>query len=133
VDKRSRPVCGFLIPVVRDSDRKPHPPVLWRLLQDILLGTFGALSGPETVVYYRQAEPVPGAWSPGVGEQPIASLSRRYTVALPDDRVDALRALLRRAGNSFDQRAMYLEVRSSWRSAPRTVSWKSETAPGAGP
>jgi hypothetical protein len=31
-------------------------------------------------------------------------------VAVPAERVDELRALLRRAGNSFDQRAIYLEV-----------------------
>jgi hypothetical protein len=68
------------------------------------------MSGPETVLYYRQASPVPGAWSPAAEEAPVEDLSRRYTVAIPDDRVDALRALLRRAGNSFDQRVMYLEV-----------------------
>jgi len=31
-------------------------------------------------------------------------------VAIPAERVDDLRALVRRAGNSFDQRVMYLEV-----------------------
>ena len=108
--ERPRPVCVFLVPVVRDSDRRPHPPILWRLLQDALLKRFGALSGPETVVYYRQATAVPGAWSPGAGQGPVEDLSRKYTVAIPDDRLDELRALLRRAGNSFDQRAMYLEV-----------------------
>jgi len=40
----------------------------------------------------------------------VEDLSRRYTVAIPRDRVDELRALLRRAGNSFDQQVMYLEV-----------------------
>jgi hypothetical protein len=40
----------------------------------------------------------------------VEDLSRKYTVAIPADRVDELRALLRRAGNSFDQRVMYLEV-----------------------
>jgi hypothetical protein len=84
--------------------------VLWRLLQDSLLRTFGALSGPENVVFYRTTEPVPGTWSPGTGEEPVEDLSRRYTVAIPADRVDELRALVRRAGNTFDQRAMYLEV-----------------------
>jgi hypothetical protein len=107
---QERPVCSFLIPIVRDSDRKPHPPVLWRLLHDSLLRAFGAWSGPEAVVYYRQQEPVPGTWSPGEGEEPVEDLSRRYTLAVPADRVDDLRALIRRAGNSFDQRAMYLEV-----------------------
>lgn len=59
-----RPVCVFLIPLVRDSDREPHSPVAWRLLQDALIGRFGALSGPEIVVCYRSLQPVPGAWSP---------------------------------------------------------------------
>jgi len=40
----------------------------------------------------------------------VEDLSREYTVAVPADRVDDLRALLRRVGNSFDQRTMYLEV-----------------------
>jgi hypothetical protein len=40
----------------------------------------------------------------------VEDLSRRYTVAIPEERLDELRTLLRRAGNSFDQRAIYLEV-----------------------
>lgn len=109
-DETLRPVSVFLIPVVRDSDRQPHPPVLWRLLQDALIKRLGAVTGPETVLYYRSPEPVPGAWSPGEGEQPVEDLSRKYAVAIPADRVNELRALLRRAGNSFDQQVMYLEV-----------------------
>ena len=105
-----RPACVFLVPVVRDSNRKPHPPVLWRLLQDALVRTFGAVTGPETVLYYRNPVAVPGAWSPGAGQEAVEDLSRKYTVAVPADSVDELRALLRRVGNSFDQRVMYLEV-----------------------
>jgi len=103
------PVCRFLVPLVRDSDREPHPPVLWRLLQDALLRAFGSLTGPRTVIHLSRT-PVPGAWSPRQGESPVEDLSREYTVAVPADRVDDLRALLRRVGNSFDQRTMYLEV-----------------------
>lgn len=105
-----RPVCVFLVPVVRDSDRRPHPPILWRLLQDALIRTFGGLTGPETVVYYRASSPVPGTWLPGSGREHVEDLCRKYTLAMPSDRVDDLRALLRRAGNSFDQRMIYLEV-----------------------
>jgi len=104
-----RPVCTFLVPLVRDSDRQPHPPVLWRLLQDALLDAFAGLSGPETVMYVGR-EAVEGAWFPGIDEAPVEDQSRKYTVAIPEEQVDELRALLRRAGNSFDQRAMYLEV-----------------------
>lgn len=91
----------FLIPVVRDSDRKPHPPVLWRLLQDALLRRFGGVTGPETVR---------GIWSLGEGEEPVKDVSRKYTVAVPAERMDELRDLLRRAANSFDQRVIHLEV-----------------------
>lgn len=68
------------------------------------------MTGPETVLYYRSCEAVPGAWSPGEGQAPVVDQSRKYTVAIPADQVDNLRDLLRRAGNSFDQRVIYLEV-----------------------
>jgi len=105
-----RPVCVFLVPVVRDSDRKPHPSILWRRLQDVLVRLFEGIGGPETVLYYRTLDPVAGSWSAGQGSDPVEERSRKYTVAVPRERVDELRALLRRAGNSFDQRVMYLEV-----------------------
>ena len=77
MEEGPRPVCTFLIPVVRDSDRRPHAPVVWRLLQDALLGTFGALSGPEPVLYYRKPDAVPGAWRPEEGEEPVEDSSRK--------------------------------------------------------
>ncbi len=104
------PVCVFLIPIVRDSDRKPHPSVVWRLLQDALLKTFGGITGPDAVIYYRKRDPVKGAWSPGGNHAPIEDRSRKYTIAIPEARVNDLRTLLRKAGNSFDQQVMYLEV-----------------------
>jgi len=89
--------------------------VVWRALQDALLGTFGALTGPEPVLYYRKPDAVPGARCPARGALKRArSRSRTRAVsipfAVPAHRVDEVRALLRRAGNSFDQRVMYLEV-----------------------
>lgn len=47
-----------------------------------------------------------------VSERPggLEDQSRRYTVAIPEDRIDDLRALLRRAGNSFGQREIYFVV-----------------------
>jgi hypothetical protein len=68
------------------------------------------VTGPETVLYYRHPRPVSGAWSPGEGLEPVEDLSRRYTMAVAADQLDELRAVLRRAGNSFDQRIIYLEV-----------------------
>ena len=40
----------------------------------------------------------------------MEDLSRKYAVAILAAQVGDLRALLRRIGNSFDQRVMYLEV-----------------------
>lgn len=105
-----RPVCTFLVPVVRDSDREPHPPLLWRSLQNVLVERFGALTGPEAVLYYRYPRPVAGTWSPDGDLDLVEDFSRRYTVAVTADQLDELRAVLRRAGNSFDQRVIYLEV-----------------------
>lgn len=68
------------------------------------------MTGPESVLYYRKPEPVPGMWSPGEGDDPVEDLSRKYTVAITARQVNELRDLIRRAGNSFYQRAMYLEV-----------------------
>jgi hypothetical protein len=84
--------------------------MLWRLLEDALLALFDGIGGPETVLFYRMPEPVPGRWSPEPGETPVEDSSRRYTVAVAAERLGTLRALLRRAGNSFDQRVIYLEV-----------------------
>ena len=109
-EKAQKPVCVFLIPVVRDSDRIPHSPLTWRLLQDALIRTFGGSTGPEDVLYYRSRGAIPGTWAPGGSEAPIEDRSRKYTLAIPADRVEDLRALLRRAGRSFDQRVIYLEV-----------------------
>ncbi len=78
MEEGPRPVCTFLIPVVRDSDRRLHPPLVWRLLQDALLRSFGALTGPEPVLYYRKPDAVPGAWRPEEGEEPVEDLSRKY-------------------------------------------------------
>ncbi len=103
--------CSFLIPVVRDSDHRPHPAVAWRLLKEALLRRFGGWSGPERVTVFRSSELVPGGWTPERDSEPIQDESRRYTIGLSEDRLDELRAVLRRAARSFDQQAVYLSVR----------------------
>lgn len=110
MEEAARPACVFLVPLVRDSDRRPHAPMQWRLLQDALLGLFNGFTGPETVVYYRRRDPARGIWSAAQDEAPVEDLSRKYVVAVPQDRIGELQALIRRAGNSFDQRVMYLEI-----------------------
>jgi hypothetical protein len=111
--ERGLAVCVFYIPIVRDSDRKPHPPILWMSLQDALVRRFGALTGPRGALVLRMAETVSGAWSPSPTESAIEDENREYKVSIPDARLDELRSLLKRAGNSFDQKAIYLEIRGS--------------------
>jgi hypothetical protein len=104
------PLCEFLIPVARDSDRKPHPPVVWRLLEEELQRTFGGHTGPRRVMGFMSIELVPGSWTPAGTEERISDESRLYSVIVAENRVDELRSLLRRAANSFDQRTMLLIV-----------------------
>jgi hypothetical protein len=103
--------CSFLIPVVRDSDRCPHSPSTWRLLQDALHRGFGGRTGPRRVFAFRSAELVPGGWLPEGGIEAIEDESRLYKVSVPEDQLDELRKLLRKAANSFDQQVLYLSVR----------------------
>jgi hypothetical protein len=72
--------------------------------------TFEAFTGPETVLFYRIPVPVAGTWSPDASLDPVEDESRRYTVAIPAERVSDLRDFLRKAGNTFDQRVIYLDV-----------------------
>lgn len=108
---RSRQLeCSFLIPVLRDSDRQPHQPVTWRQLEDALIGEFGGRTGPGRVIAFKSAELLPGSWVPEGAEGPIEDESVRYWVSVPEDRIDALRNLLRKAANTFDQQSIYLSV-----------------------
>lgn len=106
-----RLVCSFLVPLIGDTSRQPHSLLLWRLLQDKLIKAFGGITGPEPVLYYRSLSPVPGSWLPEESPEPVEDESRRYTVAVPEGQVEQLRSILRKVGNSFDQRAIYLEVK----------------------
>jgi len=101
--------CSFLIPIVRDSDRAPHPPIAWRLLQDAVRSVFPqGHSGPELM--YKDVETVPGEYVEDATKKIVRDESRRYTVAIPRGNLDKLRELLRKAANTFDQKAIYLSV-----------------------
>jgi hypothetical protein len=101
--------CEFFVPIVRNSDKKPHQPSAWMALGNDIRRMFPAgHSGPET--FYRGDTLVPGEYEDGADEPPIQDESRRYLLAIPETRVDDLRQLLRKAANTFDQKAMYLAV-----------------------
>jgi hypothetical protein len=93
--------CRFLVPLVRDSDRRPHALRHWKALEDALFRHFDGFAGPEG--------PVPGNYKNRSGRR-VSDLSRRYTIALLPNGVDALRRLLRRVANTFDQECIYLVV-----------------------
>lgn len=93
--------CRFLVPLVRDSDRRPHARKLWDELGHALLRLFGGFTGPEG--------PVPGAWRSRAGRT-VHDSSRRYSVALSHGRVDELRELVRRVATSFDQECIFFVV-----------------------
>ena len=102
--------CEFFVPIVRNSDKVPHQPSAWMALGNEIRRAFPAgHSGPET--FYRGDSLIPGEYEDVPKEPPIADESRRYLLAIPESKVDDLRRILRKAANTFDQKAMYLSVK----------------------
>ncbi len=105
------PECAFMIPLVRNSDRQLHGPIAWRDFEDTILRTFvEGSTGPERL--FRVAAPVPGLWRDGA-QKTVEDENWRYYLAIPRGRIDELRAVLKRACNTFDQEAIYLSVGGS--------------------
>lgn len=101
--------CKFLIPVVRDSDRKTHGPLAWRLLQDNIGREFPkGHTGPE--VFYKAVDLVPGEYKGKKSGKDVNDMNRQYIVAISEDKVDVLRGLLCKAAVTFKQETIYLSV-----------------------
>lgn len=97
--------CSFFIPRLRDahlSDGELHEHDAWDWLDNYLYACFGAgTAGPG---WYR------GFYKdPDTGER-VDDESKKYTVALPKDDVNRLRALLSEACRVFHQKCIYLSV-----------------------
>ena len=102
--------CEFFVPIVRNSNKEPHQPSAWTALGNEIRRVFAAgHTGPET--FYRGDSLVPGEYEDCPEAPPIKDESRRYLLAIPETKVEDLRRLLRKAANTFDQKAMYLAVR----------------------
>ena len=101
--------CEFFIPIVRNSDKKPHQPVVWNLLVNEIRRLFPAgHSGPET--FYRGDALVPGEYEESPAMPRVEDISRRYILAIPESKLNDLRLMLRMAAHTFDQQAIYLSV-----------------------
>jgi hypothetical protein len=80
------------------------------MLQDAIHRLFKGLSGPERLLLIKDVELVPGSYTEEATGRRVHDESRRYTVAIPEAKVEALRGLLRKAANTFDQKCLYLSV-----------------------
>jgi len=101
--------CRFMIPVVRNSDRKPHSPLAWRVLQDAIRREYPkGHTGPEN--FYHASSLVPGEYEEEATGHTVKDLSRQYTIALSESQLEELRNLLGKAAITFDQEAIYLSV-----------------------
>jgi len=102
--------CNFFIPMVRNSDRQPHRPLIWREFEDLLKDNFDGHSGPDGLWHiYRSDKPIPGTYKNKKGER-VDDLCSLYKIALPIKDVSKLRNILKEARSLFDQECIYLEI-----------------------
>ena len=105
--------CSFPIPIVRDGDRQSHQPHTWAdltiELRNLVKSYPKGHQGPKTVFHWEE-DVTPGEYEEGPASGMTRDESRKYWIALPAEKVEDLRAMLRRAANTFDQRAIYLSV-----------------------
>jgi len=106
-DAKKSVICEFVIPLVRDGDRSPHQPSAWSALHDALFRCFDGFMGPQAV--YRIRDGTPGQYRSETKGR-VEDECRQYRIGMPRDRVDELRALLRKAANTFDQEEIFLVI-----------------------
>jgi hypothetical protein len=97
--------CSFFIPVRRDAnlgDGDLQSTEAWRWLRRELYTLFAG----QTLAPGLYA----GVYKDPDSGQPVSDQSRRYIVAVPEERVDQLRELLRIACEHFVQKCIYLSV-----------------------
>jgi hypothetical protein len=96
--------CSFYIPVTRDeriSDGQRHPESVWKWFEDQLF----ILSPGWT----RDGIPTTGWYEHEDGSR-CKDHSIKFTLALPQEKIDSLRQLLNRAAATFGQACVYLSV-----------------------
>lgn len=97
--------CTFLIPERRDADLSDgcvHYQDAWDWLDDELFEKFdGRTIAPGL---YE------GIWRDPSTNQRVSDMSRKFIVAVPNDRIDFLRDLMKTCARVFQQKAIYLNV-----------------------
>jgi len=88
----------FYIPVVRDSDKKPHNENRWSFLEDRMARAFGG--------YTRKAN-VTGAWLDDSGKL-IRDESRVYSIGVSEDKLVNWQRFSASLAVIFDQQCIYV-------------------------
>ena len=100
--------CAFLIPIQRDavlSDGELHSTEAWEWLRDELFVRFDGVSQAPGLYSGAYRDPDTG--------QRVNDESRRFIVALPEERVEELKVMLRIACEVFQQKCIYLSIAGS--------------------
>lgn len=121
---RRRVESWFLIPLVRNGDRQLHAPEVWGLLRAEIFAVAHGWTGPEEIRKVPLIETVktlPGGWKDPASGRVITDETRKYTVLVPEDDVEELRAVLGRAANSFDQEEILFIVHGVDQSVRRRI------------
>ena len=98
-------VVTFQIPLTEDREigrRTRHPPFRWKALQDALHDQFGGRT---------EIGKWPGNWRSSGSHKATRDTSRAFQVDVPEERLEEVRALLRRASKTFVQRAIRVIIK----------------------
>jgi len=96
-----------MIPMVGDSDRRPHRDATWAWWELKLFELADGFTGPQT---FKSLFPVSGVYK-DPQRLSVRDENRHYIICLPLDRVDSLRRLLEEEALAmFDQKVLYLNV-----------------------
>ena len=110
----------FLVPLVRNSDKKKHVGTLWGALRAEVYQIAGGWSGPKKVIaVIEDVDLVPGGWRDKTTGKCSQDQSRKYTVMIERSKIQGLAEVLVRAANSFDQQEILFVVQGEDHSVRR--------------
>lgn len=92
--------CQVYVPVLADSTKLPHPADVIDAWEADLVATFGG---------FTRVGNVHGFWRDGAGII-VPDESRAYLIGVEPARLDDLRAFVRAACVTFDQRCIFFQI-----------------------